>query len=411
MGEPADLLAEVCDAGSLAPATGGDQVCGMPARLVCRPGSPDELAAVLGACAGHGWRVVPRGAGTKLAWGAAPDGVEVIVETTRLNRVLEHAAGDLVVRVQAGVRYDDLQRTLGAAGQRIALDPPHRRGTLGGIVAACSSGPLRLGYGTPRDLLIGVTVALADGTLARSGGKVVKNVAGYDLGKLYCGSFGTLGVITEAVFRLHPVPAAAAYLTVELAGADEVAAAVRRLRAAQLVPAALEVERAAPGFRLTVLFEGVAPGVEARAQRGGELLGAARAKRPGSWGRLPEPAGELLLKIVAEPGAVDATLAAAERVLGDLDPAFELRGSAGVNVLYAGARCPATPDVVRAAVARLRAALADRDGSVVVLEAPPQVRQGLDVWGPATGVALMRRIKDEFDPGRVLAPGRFVGGI
>ncbi len=411
MGEPAEVLAEVCDAGSLMAAGVGDQVGGVAAGVVCRPGSPEELAEVLRACTAHGWRAVPRGAGTKLDWGAAPDGVDVIVDTTRLDRVLEHAAGDLVVRAQAGVRLADLQRTLATSHQRIALDPPHPGATLGGVVAAASSGPLRVGYGTPRDLLIGVTVALADGTLARSGGKVVKNVAGYDLGKLYCGSFGTLGVVTDMVFRLHPRPATAAYLAVGLDGADEVAAAVRRLRAAQLVPAAVEVERTDTGYRLTVLLEGVAPGVRARAQHAGELLGAAEVQRPSSWGDLPQAAGGLLVKMVAEPAAVGVSLRAVADVLGGLDPGYQLRGSAGVNVLYGAAGGAGDPELVRAAVERLRSALAGHDGSVVVLQAPAAVRRRLDVWGPTNGLALMRRIKHELDPGRVLAPGRFVGGI
>ena len=143
---------------------------------------------------------VPRGAGTRLAWGCPPDRCDLVIDTRGLNQVLEHAAGDLVVRVQAGVGLDQLAGVLAAAGQRLALDPPvvvtangRGAGTVGGMLATGVAGPLRLRYGTPRDLAIGITVVRPDGTVARSGGKVVKNVAGYDLGKLFAGSYGTLG--------------------------------------------------------------------------------------------------------------------------------------------------------------------------------------------------------------------------
>ncbi|KWX11014.1 hypothetical protein TR74_00225, partial [Carbonactinospora thermoautotrophica] len=169
----------------------------------------------------------------------------LVLDTTRLARVVEHAAGDLVVVVEAGTRLDTLQETLAAHGQRLALDPPSG-GTVGGTVAANAAGPLRLLYGTARDLLIGVTVVRADGVVARAGGKVVKNVAGYDLGKLFTGSYGTLGVITQAVFRLHPLPAARAYVTRTVADAAEASRLVQAVLRSQLVPAALELDLPRP---------------------------------------------------------------------------------------------------------------------------------------------------------------------
>ena len=194
---------------------------------------------MLRAAAEHDLTVVPRGSGSKLGWGAPPRRCDLVVDTLRLDQVLEHAAGDLVARVQAGVSLHRLGEVLGGAGQELALDPapglgaPARAaldgavpggaavdgpddgahpagGTVGGTLATAAAGPRRLRYGTPRDLVIGVTVVRADGTVAHSGGKVVKNVAGYDLGKLFTGSFGTLGLIVEAAFRLHPRPAATA---------------------------------------------------------------------------------------------------------------------------------------------------------------------------------------------------------
>ena len=153
-------------------------------------------------------RVVARGAGSKLSWGNPPTNVDLVMDMSGLDAVLEHAAGDLIVRVQPGLRLAKLQDALSSAGQRLAIDEVVPGSTIGGIIATGLSGPSRLLHGAVRDLLIGVSVVRADGVTARSGGRVVKNVAGYDLCKLYTGSYGTLGIITEAIFRLHPTPEA-----------------------------------------------------------------------------------------------------------------------------------------------------------------------------------------------------------
>jgi glycolate oxidase FAD binding subunit len=178
---------------------------------VAWPASVAEASAVMRAAAGLGLAVLPRGTGTRLAWGAAPRRCDLVVDTLRLDQVLEHEAGDLVARVQAGVTIDKLAGVLGQAGQQLALDLPAApggagRGTVGGVLATGVAGPRRLRYGTPRDLGIGITVVLADGTVAHSGGKVVKNVAGYDLPRLVLGSWGTYGVILDATFKLHARP-------------------------------------------------------------------------------------------------------------------------------------------------------------------------------------------------------------
>ena len=202
----ANACADVTPAGEL------DAVGGRQARYVAAPGSTDEAAALLTAAAELGLTVVPRGSGSRLDWGAAPASCDLIVDTRRLDQVVEHAAGDLVVTVQAGVRLDDLadgpRDRRSATGPRSAAPggPDARGGTVGGLIATGVAGPLRFRYGSPRDLLIGITVIRADGKITKSGGKVVKNVAGYDLGKLFTGSYGTLGLITEATFRLHPKP-------------------------------------------------------------------------------------------------------------------------------------------------------------------------------------------------------------
>ncbi|MDQ3858871.1 MAG: FAD-binding oxidoreductase, partial [Actinomycetota bacterium] len=185
------------------------------------PSSARETAALLAEAGRDGLTVRPRGGGTKLAWGAPAPEPDVELTTARLDRIVEHNAGDLTAVLQAGVRMADAQAAFAEVGQMLALDPPldasnslllgsERSATVGGVVATADAGPLRHRYGAPRDLLLGVTVALSDGTVARAGGKVIKNVAGYDLAKLFAGSFGTLGVVVEVVVRLHPRPRATA---------------------------------------------------------------------------------------------------------------------------------------------------------------------------------------------------------
>ncbi|MGA7448854.1 MAG: FAD-binding oxidoreductase, partial [Terriglobales bacterium] len=176
-------------------------------HMVIEPGNAAEVAGALKVAMGAGLKVIPRGGATKMGWGNPPRGGELVLSTRRLDRVVEHAWGDMTATAEAGCTFQQLQQTLAEHGQRLALDPLWpERATIGGILATNDSGPLRIRFGSLRDLIIGITLALPDGTLAKSGGKVVKNVAGYDLPKLATGSLGTLGIITQAIFRLHPVP-------------------------------------------------------------------------------------------------------------------------------------------------------------------------------------------------------------
>src|SRR5918998_2956858 len=290
-------LRAVCP--EVAEATVDDAVDEVPARWVAWPRNTEEVSAVLRAAAGLGLRVVARGSGSRLCWGLPPTDLDLIVDTSRMTAVLAHAAGDLIVTTQAGLRMVDLQNQLGVHRQQLALDGSDTLGgTIGGTIATATSGPLRYRFGSVRDLLIGITVVLADGTVARSGGTVVKNVAGYDLGKLYTGSLGTLGVITEAVFRLHPMPEASRWILAPAADAARAAAAVAAVRAAQHDPVALEVNRGTPGGPVTVgvAVEGVAKGIDARADAVASLLsGVGGIAAPGIehppewWGPPPPP--------------------------------------------------------------------------------------------------------------------------
>jgi glycolate oxidase FAD binding subunit len=488
------------------PATAGDAVAGVTPRFAASPASVEEASALLRAAAQHDLAVVPRGSGSKLGWGAPPRRCDLVVDTLRLDQVLEHAAGDLVVRVQAGVGLGRLAEVLAGAGQRLSLDPSPTGGTAGGTLATGTAGPLRLRYGTPRDLVLGVTVVRADGTVAHAGGKVVKNVAGYDLGKLFSGSFGTLGLIVEAVFRLHPQPAAAAYITLDCDGAEQAQRAVASAAASILAPSAIEIDRPARGrpVSVAVLVDGDQAGVAERAKLMSELLGATAdisQDGPQWWGwRRGAPAtvpansredaggprdadrtgdvagadgargagsaassrdatvpggaagadgadgaGESPRRAEAagpagpdEPGTLIRVAfwsAALRRVIGAIDGAARdagvdpaVGGSAAAGVIYAALGPDAPPDAAAAFVSGLRAALARGDGdarpaaaappdsppvlaSAVVVHAPPAVASQVDLWGPVPSLPLMRAIKDQFDPGHRMAPGRFVGGI
>jgi glycolate oxidase FAD binding subunit len=426
--EVRDALAAACGgAGQVRAAGPADAVAGVAPRWVVAPGTAEQVAAVLSVAAERGLAVVVRGAGTKLDWGAPPERVDLVLDTRRLAGVREHAPGDLVVTVGAGTPLADLRAVLARAGQRLALDPASEAdgATVGGVLAAGEAGPLRLRFGAGRDLLIGVEFVRADGVAARSGGRVVKNVAGYDVGRLLCGSYGTLAVITAATFRLHPLPAARRYVcrAVGTPGeAGEVAAAVL---ASPVAPAAVEVDvpadQVGPGapVQVAVLVEGTPAGVDARAGELARLLGPDASivdSTPEWWGRYPFGAGDVALKVAAPLTGWPAALEALRSVVaggGDTSagPAVSARGSAGTGVVYAALPGDTPPATVAAALDAARDALAATGGSCVVLAAPASMGDVLDRWGAVPGLDLMRRVKERFDPGRVLSPGRFVGGI
>jgi glycolate oxidase FAD binding subunit len=410
----------------LAAAGAADAIAGVPARHVAAPATIQEAAAAMRAAAAGGLAVVARGSGGRQDWAAPPRRLDLVLDTARLAGVVEHAAGDLIAVVRAGTPVAQVQAALAEAGQQLALDTPPGA-TVGGVVAVNASGPRRLAYGTVRDLLIGVTVVRADGVVARAGGKVVKNVAGYDLGKLMTGSYGTLAVIAECAFRLHPLPPTVAYVRRAVGDAGELGRLLAAVRAAQVVPSAVEVDAgpapaagmAAP-IALTVLVEGTALGVAGRVDRLRRLLGEVDVSDgpPDGWAAYPWRAGEVGLRLTGALSRVPSLLAGARAAADRRGAALRVRGSAGVGVLYAG--LPAEPgeaaadtaaDTAAGLVADLRAAATAAGGHAVVLTAPPAVRDRVDLWGPVPGLDLMRRVKEQFDPDARLAPGRFVGGI
>jgi glycolate oxidase FAD binding subunit len=385
----------------------------VPLATQAIPPTFEQAATMLAGASAESRTVRIRGAGTKLGWGAPTPTPDIELCTTGLNRIVEHNVGDLTAVLEAGVPLAEAQRTFAAAGQMLALDPPLSPGpgspaaaTIGGIAATGDSGPLRHRYGTPRDLIVGATVALSDGSIARSGGKVIKNVAGYDLAKLFAGSFGTLGVILSLSVRLHPLPLET---TTVLAAADDpdlIGVAALSLASSQLEFEALDVAwRAGRGGVLARCAGREHARRGRRASRALSALGVAHVEVTADDGALWERqrAGQrsedrALVRVAAPPSELAAVLRAVDACEGTLVGRAAL-GSSYVEL---------EPD----AVAQLRSSL-PMAHSATLLDAPAALRSELDPWGPleAPALELMRNVKARFDPTGTCNPGLFVGGI
>jgi glycolate oxidase FAD binding subunit len=380
----------------------GDAVRGVVPRLVVSPADETQVAAVLVTATSNGLAVVARGGGTKLDWGAPPARCDVVLSMSRIEGIVDHEPADLVCVVRAGTTLAGLQERLGATPgfrQRLMLDPPHGTGaTLGGIVATAASGPLRTRFGTPRDLVIGASFVLSDGTVARSGGKVVKNVAGFDVAKLLVGSLGTLAVITEIAFRLHPLPPASRTVVLESRSVDELcafAAAVGRL---QVTPSAVDLHW--PEGIVVVRFESSERGAELQARRvvgevGGRVLaeGEASAMAAALLGSPWQGMGSIAALAVL-PTHLGALLSS---MSGGICEALVLRPLLGTGeVRFA-------PDAAGA----IRASVRDAGGRCLI-------RRGDTLPADDSGdvaLDLMRSVKRRLDPARTLSPGRQIGGI
>lgn len=413
-------LAALVGAAHVRPATPADAVDGRQPRYVVAPGSAQEVAQVLRFANQAGLRVAPRGGGSKLDWGQPPAALDLILTTERLDAVLEHAWADMTATVQAGCRVAVLQQALAQHSQRLALDALWpERATVGGILATNDSGALRLRFGALRDLILGVLVALPDGTLARSGGKVVKNVAGYDLQKLMTGALGTLGVIVEATFRLYPLPAAQRTFSLALPTPALAQRLVLAILDSTLVPSSLQLRlSAAAAPEVDVRFEGIAAAIDSQADHlrriAAELDVPAPVEadeqvwlaREALW-QAPEGA---IVKVSVLPADWATFVAALERVAQRLRLHWTLVAQAiGLGVLQL--RAP-NDEALLAGLSLLRAEAAQRGGALVALRLPTALKARFDVWGPVgDALALQRRIKQQFDPRGTLNPGRFVGGI
>jgi len=393
-------------------------VDGLVPRAALAPGSVEEVAAAMGFAHERGLAVIPWGSGSLMQIGNVPQRYDIALGLSRLDRVLEHEPADLTATVQAGITLGDLQQQLGQGGQFLPLDPPAgHRATIGGILAANASGPSRHAYGTARDITIGMRVVTADGRITRAGGRVVKNVAGYDLCKLYIGCLGTLGVIVEATFKLAPLPKAERIVVASFAAppaACAFAAELQRrglsMRALQLLnPVAASATGLSRegGYALIVDLAGSTEAVERSRREIGGLAREAGAQLRDVDSRTPVwPEGtELLCKAVVLPTRIPALIEAGEALPGS--PRIIAQPTVGVvHASWAGA---ADAENV---VSALQSATAGLGGTLVVEACPPELKPRLDVFGePPPAFDLMRRVKQQFDPKGVLSPGRYVGRL
>ena len=410
-------IASIVGAVNIRPATAADEVVGVRPAKIVEPGTAEELAKVLACANGAGLAVIPRGGGTKLDWGNPPRRADLILSTARLDKVLEHAWGDMTATVHAGCTVAALQRTLAEHGQRLALDPLWaERATIGGILATNDSGALRTRFGSLRDLIIGITLALPDGTLAKSGGKVVKNVAGYDLPKLATGSLGTLGMITEAVFRLHPLPHETQTLSFTAPSFEALCELANAIRDSRLAYTCLQLRANSTGQpSLDVSFEGTRAGLDAQERPLSQL--AAKAKRTDSSeaGNAREALWQAGgRKVVAKFSVLPTDLASFCATLSEIASKHGLTWKAVAQAIGVGHLRleAASDDALLGALPRLRSKAEALGGTLAVLGCPPEMKPRFDVWGPpGNAFPLMRRVKEQLDPNGTLNPGRFVGGI
>ncbi len=388
--------------------------------VIAAPANLDELARTLRTAHARGVTVSPYGGGTKQRWGY-PDRSALRLETRRLNALREHTWQDMTCTVAAGCTWSELQAQLAAHGQFVALDPlwPDRA-TVGGIIASNDSGSLRHRYGGLRDLVIGMTLVLADGTIARTGGKVVKNVAGYDLHKLMTGAFGTLGLIAEVSFRLHALPQNTRTLSVAAPDASPLCELMRRLLDSQLSIQALQLASGSGRFHLNVQLTSLPEVLEKQAAALGTLaqeLGldtvAANAVAANALAADAAAADATVWNLrqelfeTADSIVMKATLLASD--IESFVTAVHTLGGRSV-VQAAGVATAAIPAGASAAVATLRQRLEAGHGSLTVLQQPAPAE--LDPWGTAPdSLPLMRELKRRFDPTCILNAGRFLGGI
>jgi glycolate oxidase subunit GlcD len=396
------------------------------------PGSIAEACEVMKVASREGWPVVPAGSATWLNAGNPIERTNVVISTARLNQFLDHEPADLVASAQAGVTLENFNQTLARGGQWLPLDPPHDgRATLGGVVATGLSGPQRLGYRAPRNFVIGMKVVLADGTLVKAGGRVVKNVAGYDLCKLFTGSYGTLGLITELTFKLRPLPKRT-WTVLVWGEVESLVTGAQRLISANLFPSAVEL--LSPAFAaeaefsernealLLVRFAGSQKAVETQSVEAEGLL-----KTCGRWGgplakedfkiwrvvsRLPMTFEERCIwSATVPPSHLSSFLRSVEQAAENSPGAARMwQASVADGQIRAIEATNGHWDQLGPLLQRLRAEAEAMGGSLVVENAHPEIKRKIDAWGTfGTRAGIMRRIKQQLDPQNLLSPGRFRG--
>ena len=407
-------------AGVARPGAATDAIDGVVPCVVATPATPGALAKTLGWATAAGRTVVARGGGTKLGWGPSPRSVDLVLSTMAMNAVDEHRHGDLTATVQAGATLAEANAVLSRHRQWLPLDPPWSdRATIGGIVAANDSGPRRQRHGGPRDLIIGMTLARADGLMAKTGGIVVKNVAGYDLARLMTGSFGCLGVILTATFKLAPLSEASCTVSVELPTSARCGPFVADLLAHASTPTALEL--ATPPATMLIRFESVERVAVEQAEQaaalarghGGTPVVLTGEDEAVAWRehnlRVFDREGTIV-KLVILPAELSSTLAWLDDTARTRRLDYVVTGRAALGVLHLGLHGAVSEQA--AFVTALRERLPIGRGSATIQRADPELKAMVDVWGPVgDGLRIMQDVKRRFDPTGTLNPGRGPGGL
>ena len=415
-------------------------VDGRTPDAVVLPGTKEEVAAVLGAAAESSVPVLAWGGGTSMSVGAPPPRLGVVLVLRRLNKLLEHEPGDLTATAEAGITMAALQGELGKRGQWLSLDPGQaEKATLGGVLSSNAAGPRRHLYGTCRDQLIGLTVITAAGATVKGGGKVVKNVAGYDLPKLFVGAFGTLGVIVEATVKLRPLPDQDRLVIARFGSLKEAGVAARTLMASDLLPSAIDLldgealhalgHGDSQGAALLMGVDGIPEQVdwqcaeverflrpqglaEVRVLDGAERDGAWRARSGLGHGAVPDTAAVMRWTVLPAQVAEVMEQGAAVAQRAGLHAALAAHAGVGVveAVLAAGGRTNAA--ALAGVLAEWRALVRAAGGQALIESAPLAAKEQVPVWDdPGPSLRVMQRIKSQLDPNGLLNPGRFVGGI
>ncbi|MGW0432558.1 FAD-binding oxidoreductase [Micromonospora sp. NPDC003197] len=441
-------LADICGPGFARAAGPADGVAGAPARWVAAPGTASAVGAVLRTAADHDLTVAPRGAGTKLDWGAAPTRLDIVLDTGRLAGIHRWSRQEQTVEVGAGTPLRAVQAVLGRHGHRLAVDVRSADATVGGVLATDEVGPLCHRHGTPGDQVMGVSYVDAAGVPTHAGGWAAGESPGYDLARLLCGSYGALGVLVSATLRVRPVPARRVWVSRPVWTPWEMHTLVGEILATSLAPTAIELDLPAtddlpgtsdlptapslpaaprravasgaatargnhsgpPAGTLAILLEGDSAEVATRAAQLGKLLGSraeAADSPPPWWQRYPFGPDDIALRIAVPVGDLHAAVYALRDAVGAPVP---VRGAAGLGVVYAVLPPRTPPRRVATILTAMRGVLLARDGSCVVVTAPPEVRRSVDLWGALPDLSARRRIKEHFDPYRRLAPGRYPGG-
>jgi glycolate oxidase FAD binding subunit len=422
------------------------------------PETVEHMAVVLQWAQREKLAVLPRGSGTEIHLGGVPKRLDIVLSTSRLSQLSEYEVADFTITAGAGMRFMQVARLTAEHGQMLPLQYPFSAATLGGLIAANTYNPKRLVYGGVRDLLLGVRIALPSGEVAHFGGKVVKNVAGYDMSKLFLGSLGVLGVIVEATFKLSALPERDETLVAAFPSLGQVAAAVAQLKGTQLLPSQMlllnpaaaqavipqvETPTTTGGAWLLVSCEGMDEAVErqlgdiSRQCRGhgacavqvlsgdAQLL-LRRRLEAAMFSPPPQPSprdgegaggGAVAVRLGSLPSRVHTVMEATAQALSHIAPQALMVGDCGVGLVklcirQAGVEAGAIDELLLRALRELPRLVAAEGGYAVVESAPPDVKAQLEVWGPRpSSFALLKALKNRFDPEGILSPGRFLGGL